>query len=794
MALSRIGSECLIEVTNQQLKLSIHGNTERIAGIAGIHNLNSTASLSVFPLSPFLQVKTIDSSNNLNINAGTSMLPVFFEESQYLVTVERKRTFQFTVRQNGIDITSDFFQQGEFYIGNLSFQSEVGYTPLEVMGDGKLLLRLTLEVFPSKIDYQRDYASMMEDLNREIASIVFQMYSKTYLFGKAQNTAKQTAVEFLSILELIFDRLSSSIDYVAHNFRHNIESNHQITGIHKVKRASRETTKYLLSNPNTMIPGEHGHLFINGKRYTPQKIVENRKSTTHDIFENRYVKYIITDTIRSISRLERLLQDRYRSAVGRYKLVEKRRVLGNYLSRYFRDITDLQGNRSMSLVFQMAPGYQEVYKNYLLLKKGLDLGEDLYAISPKEVHELYEYWCYLKVHNLLKEIGYAPISDGIVKPRNNGLYLSMSRDKEASVSYHNGENTLTLWYNKSYNGLPTNDQRPDIVLHMQNKNQSQSRMYIFDAKYRSVNEAGKICPQVDDINIMHRYRDAIVSRTGKALRYKYEAFGAFVLFPCADEASFLDNKFYRSISEVNIGAFPMLPGSTELLKKHLTNLIGQTSIEANTDRPIQDEYDDYARFKLENVMVVNVKDSEHLQAYLTYHFFHLPQRFLSNMRFGVEYLAFYQSRKSFGDNEAGIQYYARIKGYSTYRRGDCMELPIGSSNPDALYHRFDLDEIQQIGLIKPIQYGTQIFSFTTTYLLLNAENMHELKLGSNFEVKVYKTLRRFADEHALRLVKKSKNIYLVGTQTVELLDGNNIRLDGAIITFRDLNNHLRQAK
>ena len=59
MALSRIGSECLIEVTNQQLKLSIHGNTERIAGIAGIHNLNSIAGLSVFPQSPFLQVKTI---------------------------------------------------------------------------------------------------------------------------------------------------------------------------------------------------------------------------------------------------------------------------------------------------------------------------------------------------------------------------------------------------------------------------------------------------------------------------------------------------------------------------------------------------------------------------------------------------------------------------------------------------------------------------------------------------------------------------------------------------------------
>ena len=754
MALSRIGSKCLIEVENQHLKLSIRGDADYSANKVSRHNTNMFANFALFPQSPQVHVKTIDASNNLTVNKTDTMLPCFFEELQYLVVLEKENTQSLLIRQNGIDITSDFFQQGDLFIGNLQFGSEVGYTPIEVLSDGRLLMRLILEVFPSKIDYHKDYLSMMDELNEEIASIVYQLFSKTFLYGSTRYVSRQTGSEYLSILDLVFNNLISSIDYVVHHFRYNIANNSQLSHSHRAKRASRETLRYVRSNPGTLVQSRSGSLSIAGNQYSPQKIIENKKSTTSDIFENRYVKYTIVSTIRSISRLEKLLQNSYRGAILKYDLKGKREKLNRYVGTYFQNVSDLSGDKSLSLVFQLAPGYKEVYKNYQLLRKGLNLGCDLYTISPKRIHELYEYWCYLKVHNILKEIGYSPIGDGFVKPKHNGLYLSLARNIESSVIYYNGENKLTLWYNKSYNGLPTNDQRPDIVLQLQSKNPSHNRMYIFDAKYRLDIVEGKEYPKSDDINIMHRYRDAIVSRTGKAIRYKYETFGAFVLFPCADEKAFLENKYYRSISEVNIGAFPMLPGSTSLLQKHLSNLIGQTSIEANSDRPVLDDYDDYAKFKLENVMVVNVKDAQHFDAYREHRFFHIPQRRLSNLRLGIEYLAFYQSKKSFGDSDAGITYYARIKSCRTYQRGDCAELPLTSGNSAELYLRFELEEIQTLPTIKAIQYGTQLVTFTTTYLLLNAENIHELKLTSSFEVKVYKILRGFSEAHKLRLVKR----------------------------------------
>ena len=70
-------------------------------------------------------------------------------------------------------------------------------------------------------------------------------------------------------------------------------------------------------------------------------------------------------------------------------------------------------------------------------------------------------------------------------------------------------------------------------------------MYIFDAKYRlNVENEHTIGPMEDDINVMHRYRDAIVSELDSGLQFKYETFGAYVMFPYNDEEKFRNHQFY----------------------------------------------------------------------------------------------------------------------------------------------------------------------------------------------------------------------------------------------------------
>jgi len=101
------------------------------------------------------------------------------------------------------------------------------------------------------------------------------------------------------------------------------------------------------------------------------------------------------------------------------------------------------------------------------------------------------------------------------------------------------------------------------------------------------------------------------------------------------------------------------------------------------------------------------------------------------------------------------------------------------------YLRFNLEDIQEVGPIQPIQAGTQIVAYTTLYLLRNAENMHELKLKSNLEIQVYKKLKGIAKAKNYK-IRKENDRYLINGNSVEILDGKAIKVNGQIFSYRDL--------
>ena len=90
-------------------------------------------------------------------------------------------------------------------------------------------------------------------------------------------------------------------------------------------------------------------------------------------------------------------------------------------------------------------------------------------------------------------------------------------------------------------------------------------------------------PEIDDINTMHRYRDAIVEEHGNP--YERLMFGAYVLFPLSggEEAieKYKKHVFYKSIENVNIGGLSFLPSSTELVEELLEELINESVDTAN---------------------------------------------------------------------------------------------------------------------------------------------------------------------------------------------------------------------
>ena len=134
---------------------------------------------------------------------------------------------------------------------------------------------------------------------------------------------------------------------------------------------------------------------------------------------------------------------------------------------------------------------------------------------------------------------------------------------------------------------PTVPQKPDIVLQL-TKHDLQKDMkltYLFDAKYRigGCNANGVDTPPEDAINQMHRYRDAIYYKENTSSVLKKEVIGGYILFPGDGQTPDVEvAKFYKSIAEVNIGAFPLRPKDKEnrkLIENFIRHLIDSNATE-----------------------------------------------------------------------------------------------------------------------------------------------------------------------------------------------------------------------
>lgn len=776
------GSTELLQIEDEYINVQVFGKNLDELTVNRKINLNTPAFIDVISKNN-ISVKTKQINNELVSISGNQMLPLFFENGQYDFIIESSEYTNLNFIQNGIDINKYFKKVKNITFGFLEFNGDVGYTNIDIYNDNIKVLTIIIEIFPTKMDYKKDYEEMIYEINEEISSIAFNLIDKTYLESKLIDTKKQTNTEFINILDKIFDDFINSLDFIVNNFKHNIIEKENIVSIHKAKKISKNTRNYVRTKPNLLIENKDGFINIGNKTYISSKVIELKKDTTTNIFENQIIKYMIQDIIRRIEYLERLLIKTngqiYKDIIdSKYKLSKKKLDLNLYLKKYFENISNIEPKNTMSLVFKMSHGYKDAYKKYKVLSKGLDLGDDLFKISPKKIYQLYEMWCYIKFHKILYDLGYDVVQYGIIDYKDNGLYLRLNTDKEASMIYKKDNKSLRLWYNKSYS-VPTTIQRPDTVLHIENINSKEKRTYIFDAKYRmKIDANGNESPLEEDINVMHRYRDAIVSETDDTINYKYDTFGAYVMFPCSDEKTFMSNRFYNTIDKVNVGAFPMLPGSTALITNHLKKILSESDLESKDSRIMTEEFDDYVRFKKEDVMVVNVKDQNHLKLYLKNKYYDIPKTQLANPRVGLKYIAFYQPKTTF-DEKSGIYYYGIIN--------NIRDMSYNNVN----YLRFELVEIKSMPQVRTHEIGPINIIYTTLYLLINAENTRELKVKSSLELKVHKCLREISNQYNLKLKKdisNSENIeqYILDDSTIEIIDGKYIRINGKFVEYRNL--------
>lgn len=509
---------------------------------------------------------------------GHAIEPLFFEAVTYDIHLEK--TSGVTMALPPGAEARRIRQESEHHV--INFRNNVGFADIRLNTTaGPVALRL--EVFSRKVDYRTDYVAMRNEVSKSLRNLAMTANAKTYGLAAPDKSHRPTLVEWFALLKTHFDefiKLTNAVSKKPHSglVRKLINKNTELA-----RKLSRQTVSRALrrNNGGTVIP----HLGV----ALPRKIHEEVSTITFDTPENRYYKGLLRATYRNMRALSRVsatgdedaeldAEKKFFDSIRPDLQAMERRLEAAMKAPFLATVGESTLQRPVSMVFHKHPVYSRIDKMARLLNSGLSFAGDIVPIGVKDTALLYEYWCFLKIVELLQD-RFDLEEQTVVKVNRFRTTVTLAKGITSAMRFVHrptGKN-LYVVYNRMFDRLPTIAQKPDNVIQLA----SDKRFYIFDAKYRIqfdkdyVSQYGGVGPTTEDINTMHRYRDAIaIPHPLRPMEYiKGVVQGAAVLFPLPDEASYCSHKFYRSISQVEIGGIPFLPQTTSLMKNKLESIL-----------------------------------------------------------------------------------------------------------------------------------------------------------------------------------------------------------------------------
>jgi uncharacterized protein len=704
------------------------------------------------------EVKVFDIDQQKLVEWSTHR-PIFFENGIYQVIVSPKMDGDFTFYHEHplLRRAIDKVKIGNDYIlmGNLQFQNEVGFSTFEIRNGNKTILEVTLEIFPTKLNYKEDYQKLLQEVSDEIYNLAFHFIKKTYQRAKAKLDGTPSRSEFFRLMEAHFHDFLQAINQIERQPHHQLVTTHVKARGDQLGRLDQKGRQYLRKRPQLFCEVANG-LMLHERSVMPISGLKMKKELTYDTLENRFVKWMITRLIHKLTDLFAKVESknkRYEVEPDTDLLAKianmKKELEKKTKNRFWQPIGKL--DRSvMSLVLQMAPGYRDAFQIYLIVTRGLALQGKLYQMSVKDVATLYEYWTFLKLGQILGK-KYKLVSQDIIQVNRTGLFVNLEKNRFATRVYehpHTGEK-ITLTYQKYEGKLPTIPQIPDTMLAIEKKGKDYTYNYIFDAKYRidfaiegsSYHRNYQLPgPREEDINTMHRYRDSLVVRHDGP--YERAAFGAYVLFPWYDEDSYEQHKLYKSINEVNIGGLPFLPNATRLVEQLIERLVEKSPEELQKEGILpRGTIEEWTSSLDEKVLVGMVPREQNYRAHLQHRFYHIPVKRLKKGWQEATYIALYPKKGAAPVN--GVTCYGKIVDVKFVKRFEINELPKNSSEECV---KFEIESWHFLkNIVRPVGYGISVYTMTTLNTLKEAKELPELFMKSKEEITLWRMLRRLSD-------------------------------------------------
>jgi len=535
--------------------------------------------------------------------------PVLFETCEY----------QFAVEFNHLHDTSDnkhlpkvkhlmksvgdgfkFYPNGNhsgILVGSIDFLNSPGKFSFafEYRDEDNRMSNEQIEMYVAspKLDTKNDLQQIIALINQEYENYVFDYLTLTFSSFSLVRAERNNNIIWLSIFKNVVDEYFRSVKFIM--------SRPNNKPVRKVYHARPERIR-------RWSPQQEERYKDLGRDAEMHFFRYEQTENTINTRENRFVKY-------SLHVLGKKFREVFAEVSHFYKDMDKeeRKALSNFnklfkqfeTNSFFSKVGEFEGFRQESAILQQRSGYSKIYKAWLMLKSSLELVDGKTDIGMKKIWELYEIWCFLVMKRLIAKVLGLNLDDTVHIHENKSEMLNTMLRSEMShtVEFINpiNDDVIHLEYQHTYNRRSTEfktittEQRPDIVVTIK-KADGFVLTYLYDAKYRvqddkndgELDDGADIdiadYPLPDAINQMHRYRDAIYYAMKEDERPRgKEVIGGYILFPGRTEGTAVENRyFYRSIKQVNIGAFPLLPADEEhkneivfcnLLEKHLREIL-----------------------------------------------------------------------------------------------------------------------------------------------------------------------------------------------------------------------------
>ncbi len=536
--------------------------------------------------------RTMDADHETDIEQGVSAPATFFDNIDYPIWIEFKdyvNDAQFgSILQNDND---RFSFRRHILAGVVNYKNEIGRSEIHIIykvGKETRTFRFGFEVLSTKLDYHEHWRVIVEDIEREYRMLSLDYMRRTFHGFSPDQNGEHPDIVWWSVFEGEQQKFIKACKSIIDRPRHRLHGEEVYLRADKLKQTPHNIENRLAEHRR-----EPAYLYR-----VEQQIQSN------DTQENRFLKFALHQISKRYEKLrQRIEAVRTASDTMKAAMLATSETLKRLQHHpFFRTIGRFKGMSQESMVLQKATGYSLVYRTWNLLRRAYSLNDGLYRLQTKDIATLYEIWCFIEVSHIVKE--QLHLEDENVEHRNrmemNGIFSwELGKGEHSRILFRkDGIELAELVYNPKNADkendnvgmknlvVPTVPQKPDIVLRLTKNDllQGMEMTYLFDAKYRiDGRDNGVDRPPEDAINQMHRYRDAIYYKDYDANALKKEVIGGYILFPGdGDPDDVAVSKFYKTIKEVNIGAFPLRPKDVEnrkLLENFIEELIQTKSYE-----------------------------------------------------------------------------------------------------------------------------------------------------------------------------------------------------------------------